>query len=257
MGKQISNSSILLTSAIPLDARSHFVTYSAAKAAVDRTTIEGESVVMSTSDAKVTSGTYQNYYLGQLITTEQNGVFTVVASGGYDALGAALEEEWKKNVIYKYDHSKTQLTITTVAGSYLKDYSITLTGKTGTVTLIDDLIEFYSVYDVDGALLRVKLGLGSSSDNVNPLEVKFIGDNTTLSPHLQPLSAGGGGGGSSIAGAITTDGTLLDIVNGRIKVGNLAALDRVGTGQLEETLLSLVNRTMNESQFEFDKDNNM
>lgn len=91
MGKQISNSSILLTSAIPLDARSHFITYQEAAAAVaDK---QGISVVRSSNDATVTSGIYQNYYYGQIITTEQHGTFTVVASSDYSACKKELEDE--------------------------------------------------------------------------------------------------------------------------------------------------------------------
>lgn len=92
MGKQISNSSILLTSAIPLDARSHFITYEdAMKAVADRE--DNVSVVRSSSDASVTSGIYQNYYYGQIITTEQHGTFTVVSQSNYSDIGAALVDD--------------------------------------------------------------------------------------------------------------------------------------------------------------------
>lgn len=91
MGKQISNSSILLTSAIPLDARSHFITYKDAMEAVaDR---DDMSVVRSSINASVTSGIYQNYYYGQIITTEQHGTFTVVQQSNYSEIGAALEDD--------------------------------------------------------------------------------------------------------------------------------------------------------------------
>lgn len=91
MGKQISNSSILLTSAIPLDARSHFITYQEATAALaDK---QGVSVARSSQDATVTSGVYQNYYYGQIITTEKHGTFTVVEQSNYSAIRKALEDE--------------------------------------------------------------------------------------------------------------------------------------------------------------------
>lgn len=56
---------------------------------------------------------------------------------------------------------------------------------------------------------------------------------------------------SGVSGAKTTGGTLLDVAEGTLKVGNLAALDSVSESELEKTLMDRINsiRGMNDSQF--------
>lgn len=120
---------------------------------------------------------------------------------------------------------------------------------TSSVTLTDQVASLYSLYGLSGPFLKIELKL-ETIGIVSVSTVQFI-NGDFLSPHLQPFNgSGGGGGGSNLSGAITTDGTLLNIVNNRIKVGNLAALDKVTTDQLDDTLLNIANRKMNETQFE-------
>jgi hypothetical protein len=259
MGKQISNSSILLTSALPLDARSHFITYQEAVTALEDK--QGVSVVRSAQDATVTSGIYQNYYYGQIITTEKHGTFTVVASSDYSAYKTALEKEWgdNDNVVYSYDSSSKTLTIEVKSsGTYVKAHKeeITIT-PTNNIDLSEKILPFYSFFGTEKPVLKSVISIINGALFINP-KGQFIDDNFKSSSHLQPFSGsgGGGGGGSSIAGAKTTDGTTLQIVNNYLQVGNLAAKDNVKLENVDksDTLYNLVNRTMNESQFELDGD---
>lgn len=73
----------------------------------------------------------------------------------------------------------------------------------------------------------------------------------TVDMTLIDLVGGGGGGGSGINGARTTSGTILPVgADGYLSVGDLAAKDRVSKDDLDATLLDVVNRKMNETQFE-------
>ena len=65
------------------------------------------------------------------------------------------------------------------------------------------------------------------------------------------------GAGSGINGAKTTSGGILTVgADNYLSVGDLAAVDKVSTAQLDDTLSSIVNRTMNETQFELDSSAN-
>ncbi len=57
--------------------------------------------------------------------------------------------------------------------------------------------------------------------------------------------------GSGISGAKAADGTILNVVDGWLQVGNLAAVDTVGEAQLDNTLLGKINaiKDMNDAQF--------
>lgn len=55
-----------------------------------------------------------------------------------------------------------------------------------------------------------------------------------------------------VNGAKTTGGTLIEIVDNKLKLGNLAALDKISKSELNDELADLMNRTMNGTQFELD-----
>jgi hypothetical protein len=55
-----------------------------------------------------------------------------------------------------------------------------------------------------------------------------------------------------VNGAKTTGGTLIEIVDNKLKLGNIAALDKISKSELNDELADLMNRKMNGTQFELE-----
>lgn len=55
-----------------------------------------------------------------------------------------------------------------------------------------------------------------------------------------------------INGAKLSDDTLVEIVNGKLKLGKLAVADKISKNELNDELADLLNKTMNGTQFELD-----
>lgn len=163
------------------------------------------------------------------------------------------DNEYSRPVIigklYTDKENADEITTTIIA----KASQITTTSKLPDSTYLGDSAS-------DSLITKIERAEYLSESNYENKQDKLISGQTIKTINNESILGSGNinisGGSGEIDGAKTTSGTLLGIVGGYIQVGDLAAADKVSTVQLDDTLLNIVNRKMNETQFEFDSSTN-
>lgn len=127
--------------------------------------------------------------------------------------------------------------------------------KNGSVTLSTGTFVTYSVNDA--YVITDPVSLGSPEQTItgkkNFDQRPQVKNSSGEYEGVALLSEIDGGGSGKIDGAqIASTGTLLDVVNKQIQVGVLATKDTISKSELDDTLLNIVNRKMNEAQFELE-----
>lgn len=189
MGTRLINQPLLLNLAAPLDARSHFTTLLEASKKINdqpdpNDTSQTISVVTSSANAEYSAGVYVNYYYGQVITTEQDGLFVVCSKNDHGLLNNFIQVITDATAVI-YAGGTIGYSWNLLETSWCKAASGTSTS--GTVSFDTSIFSFYD-FVITSAVLKIT---GKDADVSYSWEFQW---QEAPTPYLKLLTGSGGGG---------------------------------------------------------------